>query len=1073
MVMNPASSSAPSEPPTSKSAPFDPRAAEERFNRMLRGLDGLLAVTAVALAFLMASFAARNSDLWMHLAAGRLIANGQYSFGTDPFCYGTENLRWVNPAWLTDWLMYQAYARFGPDSLVVIKAGLLAALAVVMLRAGRPRTGPAAGWVSAVLVGLAAVASAPRWLLQPVVASYLLFGITLLLLLRGRRRLPLYIAIVCALWANLDGWFLLGPLTVLLFLLGTLLQRAVPFGAEPAADDPTPLDLTNALAAGLGACVLNPHHVFVFTALPPELNPGAIVETLRTEALFRQQFMSPLDSVYTDRPELGYSFPGAAYALLLAVGLGSFALNYRQIRWPLTLVWLGTAALSLYNWRMIPFFAVAAAPIAALNVAAFRARRAAAAPDPVPESTTPQPAGVPGGGVALTPARIRAFVALMGRLMTFALGAVALWAAWPGWLHPTAPPHLVRRVEWRLAPDPSMVKAAQTIQSWRTDGRLPADARGLHFQPDFVNYCAWYAPDEKGFFDYRYGLIGNRSADFATVRTGLRELAKNGSTFEAWDEVMRAYDITHVVIDMDRSEDDRLFAVVMWHYPEEWPLWYLDGQVAVMGHNDPQRRSAPRPKLERDLLREAFGPNVPKVPAPKLREASGDDTAPPREFWDRYLTPPAVPSPDALEAFSDLIYRDAVLRLLADRYKRAFEATGVVTEIGVAAADPLQRLLAGVVTYQSRQAAQGKEPLPAAPALLAIRAARRGIAADPDSPYPYFALAQAYKKAPGGGDLRQMQIVAALRMGLARTPGDTYSEQRLGGLVTDALLDLFSVHFRMRRYDLALEYLGRALDRFEKYPPTAATVPPEELEQTAAGLKQQRDDLDKHVSRQRDNYELEVDRMRGRGTLREKVVLAIRMDLFGRGLKELYDADPKQRDLRDVDQLIKMLLAVGRVEDASTALDQFPAADQPPELRTQFWMHHINAAILRGDFVRAATEWDASYGAYLRRDPDPRKQMFTQLGTFLNNRLTSEVLTDGLPRLAGELIASQPETILRLQIQQEANFLAIRGLAALEYGDTPAARAFLRKSLELAGPIGFDNREAVERYLTGLDKELK
>src|SRR5262249_30101822 len=67
------------------------------------------------LAFFLASFAATNSDLWMHLAAGRLITQGQYPFGSDPFAYTTNGVRWVNNAWLTDLGLYGlAQALGGP-----------------------------------------------------------------------------------------------------------------------------------------------------------------------------------------------------------------------------------------------------------------------------------------------------------------------------------------------------------------------------------------------------------------------------------------------------------------------------------------------------------------------------------------------------------------------------------------------------------------------------------------------------------------------------------------------------------------------------------------------------------------------------------------------------------------------------------------------------------------------------------------------------------------------------------------------------------------------------------------------
>src|SRR5262245_52754592 len=79
-----------------------PEPAAERAARMMLGLEWLMLPVILALAFMLASFAVRNSDFWMHLATGRLIAEGNYEFGKDPFSFATEGRTWVNHAWLFD-----------------------------------------------------------------------------------------------------------------------------------------------------------------------------------------------------------------------------------------------------------------------------------------------------------------------------------------------------------------------------------------------------------------------------------------------------------------------------------------------------------------------------------------------------------------------------------------------------------------------------------------------------------------------------------------------------------------------------------------------------------------------------------------------------------------------------------------------------------------------------------------------------------------------------------------------------------------------------------------------------------
>src|SRR6266849_10929184 len=66
-----------------------------QFSRRMAGLDFALIGLVLVFAFLLGSFAVGNSDFWMHLATGRLIAQGQYEFGKDPFAFTTPDGPWT------------------------------------------------------------------------------------------------------------------------------------------------------------------------------------------------------------------------------------------------------------------------------------------------------------------------------------------------------------------------------------------------------------------------------------------------------------------------------------------------------------------------------------------------------------------------------------------------------------------------------------------------------------------------------------------------------------------------------------------------------------------------------------------------------------------------------------------------------------------------------------------------------------------------------------------------------------------------------------------------------------------
>src|SRR6202011_4039476 len=113
----------------------------------------------------------------------------------------------------------------------------------------------------------------PQLVLRPMSVSFLLFGITLLICYRAgalgnvvpNPRLLWRLPLVFLLWANLDAWFIMGPLTLALLWagngLGLLLRIPNSFPGKT---------LGAVLGVGLLACVVNPHHVQVFM-LPPEL----------------------------------------------------------------------------------------------------------------------------------------------------------------------------------------------------------------------------------------------------------------------------------------------------------------------------------------------------------------------------------------------------------------------------------------------------------------------------------------------------------------------------------------------------------------------------------------------------------------------------------------------------------------------------------------------------------------------------------------------------------------------------------------------------------------------------------
>ena len=143
---------------------------------IVHALDWLSVLVVVTLAVFLASFAVRNSDFWLHLAAGRLITSGAYPFGLDPFSALDPTPVWINHAWLYDVLIFLINRSGGGMAIVIAKAAVVAAMAIVMLATRRRNSD---GWLPVLFTAMALLTMAPRLLMQSTIVSLLMLAVLL------------------------------------------------------------------------------------------------------------------------------------------------------------------------------------------------------------------------------------------------------------------------------------------------------------------------------------------------------------------------------------------------------------------------------------------------------------------------------------------------------------------------------------------------------------------------------------------------------------------------------------------------------------------------------------------------------------------------------------------------------------------------------------------------------------------------------------------------------------------------------------------------------------------------------
>jgi hypothetical protein len=1064
----------------------------------------------LTLAFLSASFVARNSDLWFHLATGRLVAQGRFSFGVDPFAYTTKGVYWACHSWLFDLVLYELYGLVGGAGLVVLKALFVAALAGLLLRVRRT---DGAFWPSVVCTTLAIVAMSSRLLLQPACASYGLLALTFWLLWKPHenalnpncnlqsRFCHLLLPLLFALCVNIDEWFLLGPVLVALFWVGERLH-----GVNRTPGWVAPI--------GLAACMLNPFTFHAFT-LPSELSAFLGAAELRDDIRFQAIFASPW-SVASLRS--AWSNPAAiAYFVLTLLGLVSFVLNRKALWGWRLIVWLPFALLAAWQARTIPFFVVVAAPITALNWQDFLAGLA--------EAKTGSEVSRSGVRFSMFP-----FLQVAGGLVLL-LGLPALiYFTWTGWQW--TPGREGRHVAWGVQPEPSLQRVAETLDDWRREGLLLDGERVFAISPEVAQHGAWFSRGEESFLDQRYQLFRGTADDFEVVcRALLPDLVPSGVEARGaaaggakdWRQVLRDHDVS-VVVFFDR-DPQRLFAVLqrLANDPKHWTLLDISGQALVFGWNEARAPGAFAP-LAFDADRLAFGgqEQLGRHALPVAPERGPERLAPERGYWPLMARAPAPPAWESIAATMYLHYADDSDARQRQRQQDGFlmpaYAAGLAGLPVLPSAVPqaaVQLVLARDLLYLPDDAPRYlvREQLgpffaplvdrsPALP-LLAVRAARRAVAANPENSNAWLRLGQAYlllrnstcERSDEGllpplAQLRYVQIVNALEQAVRLDPDLEVAHHELAFLYGE------------RNYlDQALEHRQEEVRLSRRAGPRSGETAEESADRLEL-LEKDTAKLEQLVQERRLAFANAPSTLQG-GRLAQ-AGNAVRMGLGRKALDEILLQFPA--DLLGTEGIkleLEMLLMFGRADDVRSNLSEEAlqgAKNQPlyytllpPRggdglpLYVSFydfpayeWLRTLQAGAL-GDYAQARNALGEIRSRLLSAQ-DSQQQQLRDIDRLLVNRIPG--LLSGPPPLAPAVTVQAIIPLFAARAQclaaeptfraQRADLLVLEGLLDLEWGATDAARSAFTEAVELCTPsdgpaIRFAGRPIAASYLGRLN----
>jgi hypothetical protein len=291
-----------------------------------------------------------DGDLPRHLLTGRLILQNRRVLTTDVFSFRTIGYPSIPHEWLSQVLLAAADQMLGLGGVVLLAAlSVMLTWSLVFRQAFEKSRALLPSLVSTIL-GVAA--SQLHVLPRPHIFSYVLLAAWISLLDRVGRGIRAWclLPLLMLLWVNMHGMFVLGIAIWALGLIGSFLDH--PWKERLGSPGLRALLLGG--GASLFATVLSPTGLRIWQTIA-SLGSNTYITSRIPE------YRSPDFHV----PE---AWPFVIMLLLTVVGWGRAT---PRVAWTDVLPIVAFAALALYSSRMIPIFAIVAAPLTAQSLASW------------------------------------------------------------------------------------------------------------------------------------------------------------------------------------------------------------------------------------------------------------------------------------------------------------------------------------------------------------------------------------------------------------------------------------------------------------------------------------------------------------------------------------------------------------------------------------------------------------------------------------------------------------------------------------------------------------------------------
>ncbi|MCP4650846.1 MAG: tetratricopeptide repeat protein [PVC group bacterium] len=307
----------------------------------------------------------RNFDIWWHLKAGEYILTTHVIPKLDIFSYTATAHRWINNQWLADVLFFSIFKHFGLNSLIVLKALILAGTFGILFTMVYRRK---MYIFSVALILLAILASSHRFLIRPFIFNFFFITIYLYILERYRHKktkMIFLLPIFQMIWTNLHGGSLVGLIIIFSYIIGEALSWKIklPFKWNESSliKDKKYYILLGLAIASLLSGLINPEGLAGLSF--PFLTLTGFNETQYKEIVMK--YVAEL------RPSfISYNFFKLYpyYKLLLIISISTFILNFKRLRLAHLFIYSIFLIFSVKANRNIPFFVLGALPFTMFNI---------------------------------------------------------------------------------------------------------------------------------------------------------------------------------------------------------------------------------------------------------------------------------------------------------------------------------------------------------------------------------------------------------------------------------------------------------------------------------------------------------------------------------------------------------------------------------------------------------------------------------------------------------------------------------------------------------------------------------